>query len=104
MGTPMSARPSWAMTDPSTYSTIECTIDCGWTTTCTWSEATSNSQRASMRSEEHTSELQSHSDLVCRLLLEKKKDSEEVCDRACFRSFSDVYPPHVPFLEHYTWT
>src|SRR5438132_10549367 len=26
------------------------------------------------RSEEHTSELQSHSELVCRLLLEKKKD------------------------------
>src|SRR5437588_7017558 len=33
-------------------------------------------QRVSLtfrRSEEHTSELQSHSDLVCRLLLEKKK-------------------------------
>src|SRR5438034_8662613 len=28
---------------------------------------------ADARSEEHTSELQSHSDLVCRLLLEKKK-------------------------------
>src|SRR5947207_4125980 len=28
----------------------------------------------SLRSEEHTSELQSHSDLVCRLLLEKKKN------------------------------
>src|SRR5947207_6171581 len=28
---------------------------------------------ACRRSEEHTSELQSHSDLVCRLLLEKKK-------------------------------
>src|SRR5947207_4098951 len=28
---------------------------------------------AGPRSEEHTSELQSHSDLVCRLLLEKKK-------------------------------
>src|SRR2546428_7426847 len=28
---------------------------------------------ASLRSEEHTSELQSRSDLVCRLLLEKKK-------------------------------
>src|SRR5438034_2312869 len=28
------------------------------------------------RSEEHTSELQSHSDLVCRLLLEKKKKKE----------------------------
>src|SRR5260221_10712756 len=30
---------------------------------------------AAHRSEEHTSELQSHSDLVCRLLLEKKKSS-----------------------------
>src|SRR5215204_7154950 len=29
--------------------------------------------RCGWRSEEHTSELQSHSDLVCRLLLEKKK-------------------------------
>src|SRR5438132_14388951 len=29
--------------------------------------------RAGSRSEEHTSELQSHSELVCRLLLEKKK-------------------------------
>src|SRR5260370_14382872 len=28
------------------------------------------------RSEEHTSELQSHLNLVCRLLLEKKKQSE----------------------------
>src|SRR5438034_6132874 len=28
------------------------------------------------RSEEHTSELQSHSDLVCRLLLEKKKKNK----------------------------
>src|SRR5438034_6352218 len=30
------------------------------------------------RSEEHTSELQSHSDLVCRLLLEKKKERAEI--------------------------
>src|SRR5438034_7704476 len=30
------------------------------------------------RSEEHTSELQSHSDLVCRLLLEKKKEEKRV--------------------------
>src|SRR5438034_5700828 len=29
------------------------------------------------RSEEHTSELQSHSDLVCRLLLEKKKQTKQ---------------------------
>src|SRR5947207_10150103 len=30
-------------------------------------------EEVASRSEEHTSELQSHSDLVCRLLLEKKK-------------------------------
>src|SRR5438132_8410030 len=29
------------------------------------------------RSEEHTSELQSHSELVCRLLLEKKKEATQ---------------------------
>src|SRR5260221_4646577 len=33
------------------------------------------------RSEEHTSELQSHSDLVCRLLLEKKK-TQFYCDHS----------------------
>src|SRR5207249_8783611 len=33
---------------------------------------------AALRSEEHTSELQSRFDLVCRLLLEKKK-SEKIC-------------------------
>src|SRR5260221_3572678 len=37
----------------------------------------SSEQDAPPRSEEHTSELQSHSDLVCRLLLEKKKISLE---------------------------
>src|SRR5260221_12982072 len=36
-----------------------------------WSEAATT--LTTPRSEEHTSELQSHSDLVCRLLLEKKK-------------------------------
>src|SRR5438034_7117407 len=35
--------------------------------------SSSESERMIRRSEEHTSELQSHSDLVCRLLLEKKK-------------------------------
>src|SRR5438034_6172893 len=41
------------------------------------------------RSEEHTSELQSHSDLVCRLLLEKKKHQQRraglgmKCRREC---------------------
>src|SRR5260221_2927217 len=52
--------------------------------TCVWlSNGRSNVERRNTiwrrpcalgeRSEEHTSELQSHSDLVCRLLLEKKK-------------------------------
>src|SRR5687767_15621461 len=34
----------------------------------------------SMRSEEHTSELQSLAYLVCRLLLEKKKKNKTKCD------------------------
>src|SRR5882762_11166791 len=46
------------------------------------------------RSEEHTSELQSHLNLVCRLLLEKKKKQTKqtciaacssTCDRSCSR-------------------
>src|SRR2546430_11399077 len=36
--------------------------------------------RACDRSEEHTSELQSQSNLVCRLLLEKKKNSQSLTD------------------------
>src|SRR5260370_25608672 len=37
-----------------------------------WSSASTHA-RSYIRSEEHTSELQSHLNLVCRLLLEKKK-------------------------------
>src|SRR2546427_7025982 len=35
-------------------------------------------QRREARSEEHTSELQSQSNLVCRLLLEKKKNARHI--------------------------
>src|SRR2546430_5669097 len=38
--------------------------------------------QASLRSEEHTSELQSQSNLVCRLLLEKKKTTHHA-DHCC---------------------
>src|SRR2546428_7242886 len=38
------------------------------------------------RSEEHTSELQSRSDLVCRLLLEKKKNTQAYYDAVVFQS------------------
>src|SRR2546430_7313465 len=37
---------------------------------------------AQARSEEHTSELQSQSNLVCRLLLEKKKQERSESDRS----------------------
>src|SRR2546430_16504965 len=44
-----------------------------------WSRACARSTTASSRrSEEHTSELQSQSNLVCRLLLEKKKKTEHL--------------------------
>src|SRR2546427_3515002 len=39
-------------------------------------------EKSVQRSEEHTSELQSQSNLVCRLLLEKKKNQYEFGDRA----------------------
>src|SRR2546430_12472801 len=41
-----------------------------------------------VRSEEHTSELQSQSNLVCRLLLEKKKENTDVDNVAVY----DVTP------------
>src|SRR2546430_10524733 len=43
-------------------------------------------RRGGARSEEHTSELQSQSNLVCRLLLEKKKNSETSSSCCHFRS------------------
>src|SRR2546421_4536160 len=49
----------------------------------------------SVRSEEHTSELQSRSDLVCRLLLEKKKKI------LAFMSVSASIMDHSVFQNHY---
>src|ERR1035437_6403313 len=46
----------------------ESTGDCGWF------QAAGTRRQCSGRSEEHTSELQSRQYLVCRLLLEKKKN------------------------------
>src|SRR3954449_11438196 len=45
------------------------------------------------RSEEHTSELQSHSHLVCRLLLEKK-NPRRPCHRHRHRPRPSVRTPH----------
>src|SRR2546427_4139037 len=48
-----------------------------------WSAPSTGGAPRARRSEEHTSELQSQSNLVCRLLLEKKKNymrsSRELC-------------------------
>src|SRR5437773_8334214 len=53
----------------------------------------------SRRSEEHTSELQSHHDLVCRLLLEKKKKNTELTSHTVNLPFHNIhtlqyYQPH----------
>src|SRR5438132_7950399 len=58
---------------PSTKSTCVSATTAVSTTVYWRTSAASESGRCAARSEEHTSELQSHSDLVCRLLLEKKK-------------------------------
>src|SRR5437016_6938058 len=42
-------------------------------------------QREGGRSEEHTSELQSLTNLVCRLLLEKKKEKQELITGAIYK-------------------
>src|SRR5260221_2503024 len=50
-----------------------------WCAARTWPSGKAWHPRPSMcRSEEHTSELQSHSDLVCRLLLGKKEHTSEL--------------------------
>src|SRR5437773_6396358 len=58
-----------------------------------------------LRSEEHTSELQSHHDLVCRLLLEKKKNDHTIpCSSVLALlivlepSISDAELPHAAHL------
>src|SRR2546430_4296891 len=45
------------------------------------------------RSEEHTSELQSQSNLVCRLLLEKKNNRDEQTARTDLQKADDLLPP-----------
>src|SRR2546430_7563803 len=48
--------------------------------------------RENLRSEEHTSELQSQSNLVCRLLLEKKKNNKHA-DTIGARLYKRALPP-----------
>src|SRR5690242_21179087 len=60
-----------------------------------WRSVSLRKRRAWPRSEEHTSELQSHVNLVCRLLLEKKNTTlaHQLCP-----------PPHSPRRSCRTWS
>src|SRR6266568_3111090 len=60
-----------------------------WTLSCPYLHASSPCAARS-RSEEHTSELQSQFHLVCRLLLEKKKNSKNRFDQARLTSSPSV--------------
>src|SRR5256885_10166216 len=55
----------------------------------------SQTKDAQLRSEEHTSELQSPCNLVCRLLLEKKKIKGELIECQQFHSTS-IINAHIP--------
>src|SRR5437588_3208436 len=55
-----------------------------------WEKRSISSGIFNCRSEEHTSELQSHSDLVCRLLLEKK--NQQVVRLPPHPSYGHVWP------------
>src|SRR5438034_7202082 len=57
--------------------------------------------RRFLRSEEHTSELQSHSDLVCRLLLEKKK--RPMTDLSpTYKTWNTTHMAGSDFAEYFT--
>src|SRR5438477_6763337 len=80
---PISAGHPWPTTSPrsrESFSRTRCSIR--FRSTC-------SSERV-RRSEEHTSELQSHVNLVCRLLLEKKKQKHP-----SVRSTARRYPTEV---------
>src|SRR5256886_10100291 len=59
--------------------------------------AAGNPPWSGMRSEEHTSELQSQSNLVCRLLLEKKHESLGLSNE----SLDDLHQEHAPVQASY---
>src|SRR5256886_6788223 len=54
------------------------------------------------RSEEHTSELQSQSNLVCRLLLEKKNQERQLSEELAFAQIAHLYLLPFVFLHHFS--
>src|SRR5438034_4263264 len=79
---------------------LRCSLFCGEPLPAayaqSWQEAAPNS-----RSEEHTSELQSHSDLVCRLLLEKKNHGAGVQPRSRTTQECSVGRKHIRIADHH---
>src|SRR5476649_3109528 len=67
-------------------------IFCGNAIRCLAKSPRAKSVRGESRSEEHTSELQSHSDLVCRLLLEKKKN--KLIPHSIFKKQTSSFKPN----------
>src|SRR2546430_5389385 len=65
--------------------------------TATWrTRSPPSTPRPAFRSEEHTSELQSQSNLVCRLLLEKKKKPSSDPPNRGGPAAARYRPPHTP--------
>src|SRR5260370_11936702 len=57
-------------------------------------------RREKARSEEHTSELQSHLNLVCRLLLEKKKKNTHCSTKRSNAHVSTIHSLQADHLDH----
>src|SRR5438034_4049488 len=93
----VSMRPRSAPLHASTSRLLPCPFWPGGVAHASCPSASANPGRAGVgRSEEHTSELQSHSDLVCRLLLEKKKTTK----RQTTKELKNIPTNKSPILLH----
>src|SRR2546429_6851160 len=74
----------------------DCLHQCGVGAAPTLATRSRGSSSGRLRSEEHTSELQSRLHLVCRLLLEKKKKTKTLTDtRNTHRSTTQLTTTHT---------
>src|SRR5206468_4871862 len=84
----------------SARTTSSASTTCATTWSSRWSSASSG-VTPTPRSEDHTSELQSRSDLVCRLLLEKKKNNtEQTIAKEVTNVDAPATPPAIPQTGH----
>src|SRR5215211_9082159 len=76
------------------YTTLFRSPPCSPSSTTTPSPSGWPLSRSRWRSEEHTSELQSHSEIVCRLLLEKKKQRANAAEGRLHTDLAPKGPAH----------